>query len=447
MPSNLKNRLQLIRKARTEIKSERKSENKGIDTDAVKATQLNAGLFGADWTAAGYQVARRYAKLPLPFGIPAVFPDSFAVIVRDFVKYGSVPLPCDLVFFDLETTGLSGGAGTLAFLASFGRFEKTNIINITQYLLLDYPGEGDFIELCRKELSAPGISGSGAVIVSYNGKTFDSQIFKNRCLMNATVPPEYFHADLLHPSRRLWKNVLENCSQGTIETEIIGLDRTGDTPGALAPDIWFSFLKTGETGELTGICDHNIRDISGLASICLLLANIAIDPLKVLDTHKYDLESLALLWRDAILKPNKFSSSGKKFSAKIDTTGRISTINTINTIGQKTTEILLEAAVERSLPKAVFVYGMDLLKTENADRGRTLLLKLAGGAIPDVTSKLRLAAFRSLAIDAEWKLRNIPAAVSYSESALALCETDDISILKTEIENRRERLTKKITVN
>ena len=37
---------------------------------------------------------------------------------------GGAPAHLPFVFFDLETTGLSGGAGTQAFLVGSGRFEE-----------------------------------------------------------------------------------------------------------------------------------------------------------------------------------------------------------------------------------------------------------------------------------------------------------------------------------
>jgi hypothetical protein len=168
---------------------------------------------------------------------------------------------------------------------------------VDQYLLLDYPGENDFLAALLPELRIGGASTKPPLIVSYNGKTFDTQILKTRCLMNGIVPPEYYHADLLHPARRLWKRLLPSCSQGDIETASLGLDRTGDISGAMAPDIWFSFLKTGETGPLRGICDHNLKDIYGLSRLLLALAAIAAAPLEHLQTYPYDPENLALHWR------------------------------------------------------------------------------------------------------------------------------------------------------
>jgi len=249
-----------------------------------------------EWETSGYQTQRRDITVSEKFLLPQTMPETACAIMPGIA--GSYE---NLLFFDLETTGLSGGAGTVAFLAAFGRlfFDATATqthavysMKITQYLLLDYPGEYDFIKALLGEFN------DNTVVVSYNGKTFDSQILKTRCLMNGIQPPEYRHADLLHPSRRLWKRLLPDCSQGTIETGILCLDRTCDIPGALAPDIWFSFLKNGETDMLLGICEHNRRDITGLAAIFCAIAAITHNPIAALEKTQFDIESLSLRLRN-----------------------------------------------------------------------------------------------------------------------------------------------------
>jgi autonomous glycyl radical cofactor GrcA len=298
----------------------------------------------------------------------------------------------NFLFFDLETSGLSGGAGTVAFLAAFGRFvKKTDSISlrITQYLLLDYPGENDFLEALLGEFN-----NKEQIIVSYNGKCFDSQILKTRCLMNRIQPPDYFHADLLHPARRLWKTVLDDCSQGTIETNIIGLDRTGDIPGALAPEIWFDFLKTSNAERLMGICDHNCRDIAGLAEILCAMSVIAEDPIISVKKYRYDIEQLALRWR-AFLR-----QSGGDYG-------------NLNITGTE----LLRIAVKQKYPRASLIYAMDQLRGGKYHEGRKLLLRMSAGDFPE---NIRAAALRALAIDSERRLKDITEALEFARQGLEI---------------------------
>jgi uncharacterized protein YprB with RNaseH-like and TPR domain len=340
--------------------------------------------------------------------------------------------PGDLLFFDLETTGLSGGSGTLAFLAALGRLVPSGKtfrlrLRIDQYLLLDYPGENDFLEALLGELGSPAPSGRLPLVVSYNGKSFDAQILRTRCLMNGLAPPAFAHIDLLHPARRLWKRLLPNCSQGEIETRVLGLDRTGDVPGALAPEIWFSFLKSGDAGALGGIADHNVRDIRGLASLFVLFTHIAREPLKTRERFLYDAEKLALRWRDLSGRKGLPWDEGER------------------ALGAA----LIRAAADRGYPQAAFAAALDCLNRGSFEEGRRRLRELAGpdwpgeraGPCPEFSrsGELRAAAYRALAIDAEWRLKDREGALRYVEAALEGGEIRDR--LKRDLFRRRQRLS------
>ena len=390
------------------------------------------------WTEAGYKTLKRELIKDIPFSLPHVFPKSLAILIPDIARVGRLPSPGEFIFFDLETTGLSGGAGTVAFLAAFGRFVPAVDNNgnasrasampgkarlaVTQYLLLDYPGEGDFIgEVVKEFAPLPGDASTGnslPVMVSYNGKCFDSQILKTRCLMNGVMIPEYHHIDLLHPSRRLWKHTLPDCSQSTIEVSILGLDRAGDVPGALAPDIWFSFLRSGDNRELLSICDHNVRDILGMASLFLALGDIAAEPLKSGSRYRFDEEALALFWKRALEKDDESYQRYKK-----------------------TGERLLEAAARRGFPRAAYALALDYFKKGRGQEARLLLRNIACDVKETIPGSLRAAAYKSLAIDAEWRLGDVPAALEFTGSALEINGLG--SSLRSELEKRRGRLEEK----
>jgi uncharacterized protein YprB with RNaseH-like and TPR domain len=363
MAQNLRARLQRIRGTKKEPSTTPVSEGAALEGRAAGTADMPSapGGFGPEWLPSGFKTLKRTLRPGAFPAFPASFPRNLAVLAPDLFRYAAAGgLPCReaLLFFDLETSGLSGGAGTVAFLAAFGRI-KPGGMEITQYLLLDYPGEPDFVAAMVREFREEGREGGPPLVVSYNGKTFDSQILKTRCLMNGIAPPEYFHADLLHPARRLWKRTLPDCSQATIETRILGLDRTGDIPGAMAPDIWFSFLKTQEAGDLLGICDHNLRDILGLAALFAALSEISAAPVETLERFRFDPESLALRWREALAKRPGFFGPG---------TGPA--------------DALLREAANRGFPRAL----------------------------------------RLLAVEAEWRLRDFSLALAHTERALALEE-------------------------
>jgi uncharacterized protein YprB with RNaseH-like and TPR domain len=337
MAANLRDRLKRIHEVR---KIEQRFEAP-VDNEENCSKLINLG-----WKPCGYKTLKREVDADSPFEKDSSMPSALAVLVPDLA---GKPLPeiGDFLFFDLETTGLSGGAGTMAFLAAFGKPFPNGKLRITQYLLLDYPGENDFLQNVLARLNK-----EKEVIVTYNGKCFDSQIIKSRCLMNRIKPPEYWHVDLLHPSRRLWKNIIQDCSQTSIERNILGIDRVKDIPGSLAPEIWFEFLKTGETDRLMGICDHNLSDISGLASILSAMITIAKTPIDN-EKYRYDIERLALYWRQ-YLKRQDFS-----YNDEIKKTG----------------EKLLKYAAENDFKRAVYIYSFEQMKNGSYDEALKFVLR------------------------------------------------------------------------
>ena len=267
---------------------DRLSRIKDLNKHKLTVTELEretAGLpLSGNWEKCGFKVLKRNLISELKYDFSHIH-FSISILIPDILGSENIK-PEKFIFFDLETTGL-GGSGTVAFLASFGSINKENNFVITQYLLLDYPGEIDFLNLITAELE-----NENSMIVTYNGKSFDCQIVKSRCWINRLKTPLFKHADLLHPARRLWKSIIQDCSQSSVESKIIGIDRVDDIPGSLAPEIWFEFLKTGNTERLIGICNHNIYDIKGLASIFEVIMEISnrFENCK----YKYDIERTAI---------------------------------------------------------------------------------------------------------------------------------------------------------
>jgi uncharacterized protein YprB with RNaseH-like and TPR domain len=338
----------------------------------------------------------------LPAALPILLPDLRNAPPSEDRPPEGRPFPAyradQFLFFDLETTGLSSGAGTTAFLAAFGKFAEQGglcgELIVDQFLLLDYPGEGDFLEGVLSFIESRGAS---SFLTTYNGKAFDSQILKTRCLMNGFVPPSLPQADLLHPARRLWKRMLPSCSQAVIETMVLGIDRSGDLPGALAPDIWFAFLRSGgeagspEEAALEGICDHNVRDISGLASLFRAFANVAASPPEAAAVYRCDTENLAMLWRRAQrLNPEKDLAAA-----------------------------LLEKAASE-YPRARLRLALDRFRQGRHGEGRGLLSSLLDGAAGEASPAVQALALRTLAIDAERRRGNLEEARRHAERALEL---------------------------
>ncbi len=172
--------------------------------------------------------------------------------------------PMRILYLDTETTGLAGGTGTVAFLVGVGRLTMEGF-RIQQFVMRDYPEERFVLEKVREALE------DCDVICTFNGRTFDVPLLRDRFLMNR-MPPSCFdkpHIDLLHIARRVWKMRLKRCNLSHLEEAVLGKPRMGDLPGSEAPKRYFSFLKTGQFCLLDEVITHNAQDI---ASLCILLS-------------------------------------------------------------------------------------------------------------------------------------------------------------------------------
>lgn len=179
--------------------------------------------------------------------------------------------PEAVLFYDTETTGLSGGAGTVAFLFGAARLEGGSL-RAVQLFLADYPGEPDYLGLVAE------VMGGSGLIVSYNGRTFDGPLLRTRFVLNRMTfepPPQL---DLLFHSRRIWRGSYENCGLGTLEREVLGKSREIDIPGSLAPLAYFDYLRTGGTEDLCRVFEHNLEDVHSLSALYCRVGSLLIDP-------------------------------------------------------------------------------------------------------------------------------------------------------------------------
>jgi uncharacterized protein YprB with RNaseH-like and TPR domain len=180
------------------------------------------------------------------------------------------------VFIDLETTGLSGGAGTLAFLVGCGYFDL-GAFQVRQFLLTSHAGE-------RALLAAVAdFFDEADLIVTYNGKTFDVPVMETRWSFHRMELPldGVPHFDMLHPARRLWKNRLGDgyvdagCRLSTLERILFDVERVGDVPGFDIPGRFFGFVRSGDARPLEPVLEHNRIDLVSLAAVTAHAARLA----------------------------------------------------------------------------------------------------------------------------------------------------------------------------
>jgi uncharacterized protein YprB with RNaseH-like and TPR domain len=167
------------------------------------------------------------------------------------------------LFLDTETTGLSGGTGTLAFLVGMAWFEGATL-HLEQLLLADVEHEAPMLACVAARIAAAG------ALVTYNGRTFDLPLLRSRFVMARVAPPvEPPHLDLLHVARRIYGARVERCNLTTLERDVLGFERVGDIDGADIPERYQRFLREGDAAResIVPVVEHNAWDLAALAAL------------------------------------------------------------------------------------------------------------------------------------------------------------------------------------
>ena len=180
----------------------------------------------------------------------------------------NAPARPPFVFFDLETTGLSGGAGTQAFLVGCGWFDDDGGFTTRQYLLARYSDERAMLAAVADDFGRAG------ALVSFNGKSFDAPVLETRYLFHRLewTAARQPHIDVLHPARRFWKE--DDCSLVVLEQQVLGASRKDDVPGFEIPARYFQFVRSGDPKPLAGVLEHNRLDLISLAGLTSRLLEI-----------------------------------------------------------------------------------------------------------------------------------------------------------------------------
>ncbi|MCD4673926.1 MAG: ribonuclease H-like domain-containing protein [Anaerolineaceae bacterium] len=179
----------------------------------------------------------------------------------------------DLIFIDAETTGLSGGAGTFAFMLGLGWFDQSNAFHVKQLFLPEPANEYGFLASLTDELAR------FSTLVSFNGKSFDVPLLRNRYILHSATSPfkSMAHIDLLHLARRIWRYRLPSRTLGELEAHILHFPRGEDElPGWMAPKLYIDYLKTGDASPMKGMFYHNQIDILSLAALLCAIEKVTL---------------------------------------------------------------------------------------------------------------------------------------------------------------------------
>ena len=180
--------------------------------------------------------------------------------------------PDQWLFLDTETTGLSGGSGTYAFLVGVAWWESGGL-EIEQFFMREYNEERALLLALGERIA------KHPVLVTFNGKSFDWPLLETRYRMSRKIslPTPRAHLDFLHPARNLWRLRLGSVRLSELERYVLGWNRGADLLSGLIPQIYFDYLRGGPPERLVPVLNHNQMDLRGLAALSSRILSLLSD--------------------------------------------------------------------------------------------------------------------------------------------------------------------------
>ncbi|HSG44290.1 MAG TPA: ribonuclease H-like domain-containing protein [Anaerolineales bacterium] len=312
-------------------------------------------------------------------------------------------------FLDTETSGLSGGTGTYAFLVGVARFIDSDYV-LQQFFMRDPAEEPALLEGLAKFL-APC-----KALVTFNGKAFDMPLLSTRYRLHQIPIPykDYAHVDLLPLARRLWRDRLESRTLKFLEEHVLGFTRSSEeVPGYEVPWLYFDYLRTGDARPLGGVFYHNDMDVVAMAALLAHMNDMLENPYGGKVEHGLDFVALGKLFEDL---------GHREQAAR-----------------------LFERGLEFELNETDFgvaVKRLSILQKRRGDMGEAIRLW------EDAAKEGHLYAFIELAKFYEHKEKNIKSALKWTKSALKRLKKIDMPAYmhnhwEEEIEHRLKRLNRK----
>jgi uncharacterized protein YprB with RNaseH-like and TPR domain len=232
-----------------------------------------------------------------PYG--SLHGDVLLNLEKDYTEFQKIAkmgtLSADLqshLFIDTETTGLSGGTGTIPFLIGFGYFDESGFR--LEQLMLENP-VNEPAQLAEFSRSAAKFKST----ITFNGKSFDLPLMRTRFILNKIPDPliEFSHIDLLHLSRRIWRSRLSDRSLKELERQILHYTRNSEeVPGWMIPQIYFDFLKSGDGTLLKNVAYHNAIDIVSMAALYIKINLMLMETQEVRKIEWLDLFSIGQMY-------------------------------------------------------------------------------------------------------------------------------------------------------
>ncbi len=157
--------------------------------------------------------------------------------------------------FDVESLGRTPKP---LFLVGFA-FVSPAGVAFEQYLAGHPDEEGAVLEASARALAAAD------VLLSYNGRTFDLPILRDRLRWwRLPYDEPRRHVDLLWLVRRHYKEAcaMPACGLADAERYVLGVRRPPDIDSSQVPELYERFVKVGDARPLEPILTHNLYDLA-----------------------------------------------------------------------------------------------------------------------------------------------------------------------------------------
>ena len=338
------------------------------------------------------------------------------------VRLAEIPLS-RFAFLDTETSGLSGGTGTYAFMVGIGRFVDDQFV-LHQFFMRDPAEEPAMLEAIANFL-APA-----QALVTFNGKAFDAPLLTTRFrLHHIPLPYEnYAHLDLLPLARRLWRDRLESRALKYLEAHILGLTRSvQEVQGYEVPWLYFDYLRTRDARPLSGVFYHNAMDVVAMAALLTHVNEMIQNPYEGYVEHGLDFIALGKLFEDL----GHWEEAARLFERGLELTHSTHPSGA----GQRLTEADFGVAVKR----------LSILHKKRGDFNEAVRLWEAAAANGHIYAHIEMAKYY------EHKCRDVKSALKWTRSALEHVQEADLPTYVRkhwleEIAHRLERLERKDSI-
>jgi uncharacterized protein YprB with RNaseH-like and TPR domain len=202
-----------------------------------------------------------YGQIPIAMGLQ--IPAAILGFLSREAAFDGLDLS-SAVFLDLETTGLSGGTGTVPFLVGLAYYRDERF-KVTQFFLNDMAEEGRLVEELGRFVGEMAFKS----LVTYNGKAFDLPLIETRFALHRKPCPlrGLPHLDFLFSARSLWQHKYDSCRLFNLAQTIVQAPRSEDIPGAEIPLRYFQYIRGGDFSLIEPILYHNQEDLLSLLGV------------------------------------------------------------------------------------------------------------------------------------------------------------------------------------